>query len=234
MSGAVGQSGGADRRRCDILAPAMSAGDALVLYDNPASTNAHKVRFLLAELGLEAEHRRVILHEPTADYRSLHPFGLVPTLVDGELAITESNVALRYLAERAGREDLRGETPARRARVDILLDSLSLEVRPLLWALERLIIYGEPGDEPARAGARGELQGALAAYDRLLDPVGPHALGEFTIADCAIAGRLHHLDRLGLDPGGAPRLWRTLGTARARPAWTAGIAEPAAAGSDAP
>lgn len=195
----------------------------LVLYDNHASTNAHKVRLLLAELGLEAERRLVELHRPTADYRRLHPFGLVPTLVDGDLVITESNVALRYLAERNGRDDLRGASPRMRARVDVLLDSLSLEVRPVLWELERIVVYGQAADEAATIEARANLRDALSAYDRLLDGTGPHALGSLTIADCAIAGRLHHLDRLGLDPEPAPRLHRALTAIRARPAWAAAI-----------
>lgn len=191
----------------------------MILYDNPASTNAHKLRFLLAELGLEVETRTVVLHQPTPEYLRLHPFGLVPTLIDDDLVITESNVALRYLAEREGRADLRGETPAARARIDMLLDSLSLQVRPAAWDVERIVVYGEPADGPTTAHARSQLDVALNAYDRLLDETGPHALGAFTIADCAIAGRLHHIDRLGLDAQCAPRVRRTLTNARARAAW---------------
>lgn len=195
----------------------------LIFYDNYASTNAHKVRFLLAELGLAAQRHEVVLHEPSAEYLRLHPFGLVPTLVDGELVITESNVALRYLAEREGRDDLRGAAPAGRARVDLLLDSLSLEVRPAAWELERIAVYGHPADEAASVRARSELSATLSAYDRLLDSTGPHALGAFTIADCAIAGRLHHLHRLGVNSDCAPRLHRALAAAQARPAWTTAI-----------
>lgn len=191
----------------------------MILYDNPASTNALKVRFLLAELGVDVELRTVTLHQPTPDYLALHPFGLVPTLVDDELVITESNVALRYLAERHGRDDLRGETPATRARVDVLLDSLSLEVRPAAWDVERISIYGEPADQNTAASARARFAEVLSAYDHLLSANGPHAIDTFTIADCAIAGRLHQLDRLGLDRDCAPRLRRTLNAARARPAW---------------
>jgi glutathione S-transferase len=69
---------------------------ALVLYDHPASTNAIKVRILLAELGLVAEVIEVPPHgERSPEYLELHPFGLIPTLVDGDLVVTESNTALR-------------------------------------------------------------------------------------------------------------------------------------------
>lgn len=43
---------------------------SLILYDNPASTNAHKVRLALAELGLEADRRLVVLNQPTGDARA--------------------------------------------------------------------------------------------------------------------------------------------------------------------
>jgi glutathione S-transferase len=201
---------------------------SLILYDNPASTNAHKVRLLLAELDLEAEIRVMPLHAPTAEYRKVHPFGLIPTLVDGDFVITESNVALRYLAEREGRDDLRGAGAVGRARVDLLLDSLSLEVRPSVWELERIVVYGDEADEATIAQAQATVTAALAAYDRLLDETGPYALGSFTIADCAIAGRLHFAERLGLNPGCAPRLLRALRAARTRPAWTAAIGSQAA------
>lgn len=204
------------------------ASHTLVLYDNPASTNAHKVRLLLAELNLQADRRTVTLHQPTAEYLTIHPFGLVPTLVDDGFVITESNTALRYLAEREGRHDLRGDGVRRRARVDGLLDSLSLHVRPAVWELERILVYGEEADQATVARARSAAHEALAAYDRLLDDAGPYALGTLTIADCAIAGRLHHLDRLELDPQCAPRLRRALAAVRRRPAWSAAIGSIAA------
>ena len=50
----------------------------LTLYDNPDSTNALKVRILLAELGQEARSIAVPLEgERHAEYLDLHPFGLI-------------------------------------------------------------------------------------------------------------------------------------------------------------
>lgn len=192
----------------------------LVLYDNRDSTNAIKVRFLLAELGVAHETRELPLRDKPAFYLDIHPFALVPALIDGDLVITESNVALRYLAERESRLDLRGDSAARRARIDILLDTLSLELRPALWGVEESAVYGIaiPGDE--RAERHDALVTAAGAYDRLLDPDGPYAVGGFTIADCAIAGRCLYLEQLGLETGVAPRLHRVVAAAQARPSWS--------------
>ncbi len=188
------------------------------LWDNAGSTNAMKVRILLEELGLQCERIETPLHVArSADYP--HPFGMVPVLVDGDVVITESNVILRYLAERSSRADLRGATPAERARVDVLLDSLSLELRPWLWAVEEDCVYGGTSPEPL-ASRVGKLAEQLTAYEQLLDPVGPWATGAgFTIADCAIGGRAFHLPRLPLDPSVAPRLRRVLAALGEHPAF---------------
>lgn len=95
----------------------------------------------------------------------------------------ESNVALRYLGEREGRSDLRRATAAHRARIDVLLDTLSLELRPALWGAEEPIVYGVELSPSERAARHTALVTAAIVYDRLLDADGPYASGAFTIAD---------------------------------------------------
>jgi glutathione S-transferase len=190
----------------------------LTLYDNADSTNALKVRFGLAELGLAYQRITVPLDTKPAWYRDIHPFGLVPTLVDGDVIVTESNTALRYLADREGRDDLYPRAAAARAHIDGLLDSLSLEVRPALWAAEEVVIYGTSRDGDWRPA----LYAALSAYDRLIARAA-EALGPFSIADCAIAGRMQHLDRLPIDRGAYPHLIGRLDAARVRPAYSAAL-----------
>jgi glutathione S-transferase len=198
--------------------PIRQAGRVLKLYDNAESTNALKVRFLLAELGLDYEAVPVELDPKPAWYAEVHPFNLVPALVDGDLVLTESNTALRYLAAREGRDDLYPADPVRRARIDLLLDSLSLEVRPALWSAEEPVLYGMP--EPA--DWRTPLAAALAGYERLVAEDG-YAAGDFSIADCAIAGRLWHLHQLPIELAAYPKLVRALALATARPAYAAAV-----------
>ena len=51
----------------------MSAA-VLALYDHPISGNAQKVRFLLAELGLEYERRAVPIERPRPQwYADINP-----------------------------------------------------------------------------------------------------------------------------------------------------------------
>ncbi len=200
------------------LSPMTAA--APVLYDNPASTNGLKVRLLLAELGLEVTRVAVPLAgERPASYRALHPFGLVPCLVDGDLVVPESNTILRHLAARAGRDDLYPTALAARTRIDALLDSLSLQLRPALWEAERVVVYGEP-----ETGAwRQPLEEVLDGWERMLAEARP-VIGPFTIADCAGAGRLLHLGALGLDPARTPAITALVEGARERLSWAVATA----------
>lgn len=75
------------------------------LYEVALSGNCHKVRTLLSMLGLPYEKVAVDLaageHRMSA-YLALNPFGEVPTLVDGDAVIRDSQAILVYLASRYG------------------------------------------------------------------------------------------------------------------------------------
>src|SRR6188472_549198 len=74
----------------------------LALYHNDMSLCAQKVRVCLAEKGLPWEDRHIVLRDGTHQedwYRKLNPRAVVPTLIDGDKVIPESNVILEYLEE---------------------------------------------------------------------------------------------------------------------------------------
>lgn len=199
--------------------------DEIVLYDNPGSSNALKVRFLLRELGLTARLVEVPLGDTRPHwYRELHPFGTVPTLVDGDLTLIESNTILRYLADRQGRDDLYPREPARRAGVDQLLDVLSLAIRPLLWEVELRSYYATaPVPQTELDDAVATLTTALDGWERLVEG-GGYATGAFSIADIAATARMWLLPKLPVDLTGLPKTARMLEVVGARPAFEAALA----------
>lgn len=196
---------------------------ALTLYDNAISSNALKARFLLAELELEYERVDVPLARPRPEwYLALNPVGGVPTLVDGELVLPESNTILRYLAEREGRSDLYPGELRARARVDRLLDTWSTFVRPSSYALEYAAgVFGER-DEAAIAPARAALEPVLDAVEQLVADNGTMTEA-FTIADVCAAPTLFRSRNhpLPLDFARWPRLARIREAVTARPAFAA-------------
>ena len=201
----------------------------LRLHDNPVSSNALKVRFLLAELGLEHERVEVPLSRPRpAEYLALNPVGGIPALVDGEFVLAESHAILRYLCAREGRDDLYPVEPHERARVDELLDRWHTRIRPAFFRHELPALgwtptgsFGSAPPDPEQAAeAERRIQSEIELLELLVGD-GACVLGRFTIADCAVAPVLFRTTKTGLDLSGFPRITALRDTLLARPAWAA-------------
>jgi glutathione S-transferase len=201
----------------------------IVLWDNPDSSNARKVRFLLRELGLEYERREVPMSRPRpAQYTKLNPLGGIPLLQDGDLTLSESHAILRYLAARERRTDLYPEELTERAAVEEFLDRFATRLRTPFFRREAVMLGWslaagfDPADaEPDRAT---EIELEIAGNTALLDSLvaeGGAVLGRFTIADCALAPVLQRALDTGYDLKPYSRLACLAETVLARPAWQA-------------
>ena len=94
--------------------------NVLALYHNDMSSCAQKVRLCLAEKNLEWESRHLNLRagEHQQDwYVKLNPRAVVPTLIDGDIVVPESNVINEYLDERFPNPPLKSADPFGRARM---------------------------------------------------------------------------------------------------------------------
>jgi glutathione S-transferase len=210
----------------------------LVLHDNTLSSNAQKVRFLLAELGQTAELRDVPFAHPRPDWHlAVNPTGGIPAIVHDGFVLAESNTVLRYLATRSGDTQIYPSDLPDRATVNWLLDAIATFLRPALFPIEEAA-FGlragrglgvEPvapdGGEAAFARALPKLE----VFQGLLDDDSPWACcGRFTIADVAATPVLHRLRRSGQPLTAVPRLAAWAEACCERPAWreiakTAGV-----------
>jgi glutathione S-transferase len=117
----------------------------LVIWGRANSVNVQKVLWCLAELDLTYERIDAGLHygrnhEP--DYLAMNPNARVPTMVDGDYVLWESNSVMRYLCMTYGKgASIYPAEPKRRAAVDRWLDWTLSTVqpvdRPVFWALVR-------------------------------------------------------------------------------------------------
>jgi glutathione S-transferase len=201
----------------------------MLLYDNPISTNALKVRFLLAELELAYDRREVPLTQPRPEwYLAENPLGGVPALADDGLVMAESNAILRYLAQRQGRDDLYPAAPAERARVDEFLDRFALTLRAAFFQVERealgfvqgLGLGAREGDFAAAREKEAEVADTVALFERLVADNGT-VLGTFTIADCAAAPVIYRTTNTRMDMTAYPKLMRIREAIMARDAFSA-------------
>lgn len=190
----------------------------LVLYDHPVSSNALKVRFMLAELGLDYERRSVPFDLPRpAWYLAVNPIGGIPALDHDGVVLAESHAILRFLADREQRDDLYPREIVARSRVDEFLDRWALTFRPAFFRHESPALGFVPGKGMLGGDPRleelPEVVSAIAPTLRLLDDVlstSGFALGTFTLADVAAGPVLFRTTKTGLDLTAYPKIaqWR--------------------------
>jgi glutathione S-transferase len=133
----------ADHRERNIVADNNQG--QLKVWGRANSVNVQKVLWCLSELNLRYQRIDAGMtfgrtHEP--DYLAMNPNARVPTLVDGDFVLWESNSIMRYLVlAYATASPIYPEAPKRRAGVDRWLDwtlsTLQPVDRPVFWALVR-------------------------------------------------------------------------------------------------
>ena len=114
----------------------------LKLYHNDMSTCSQKVRFLLAEKGLEWEGQELDLRrgdQLQPEFLKINPKGLVPVLEHDSMFVSESNIIIEYLNEAYPDPPLLPADPASRAKarwwMKKLDDGIHLEVVVLSFAI---------------------------------------------------------------------------------------------------
>ena len=189
------------------------------------SSNVQRVVWALGELGLphEREDRGGPfggLDDPA--YRALNPAGVVPTLVDGGLAVWESTAILRHLARREGR--LWPRAAAGLARADTAMDWTQASFWPAVRVpFQAVVKRGVPrGDDGVRRGATEAARATLPVLDALVRDGSASGEG-FALCDIPAAVVLHRL--LDLAPGtalpdGVAAWWAAVS---ARPAFKAAV-----------
>ena len=108
------------------------------------SSNVQKVLWALGELGLE--YTRDDIGGPfggnrETNYLIMNPNGLVPTLIDGDTGLWESNVIVRYLARKYAPNSLLPDSLTDLARAEQWMDWQQTVVAPahfpVFWGLIR-------------------------------------------------------------------------------------------------
>ncbi|MGJ4947252.1 glutathione S-transferase family protein [Bradyrhizobium sp. HKCCYLS20291] len=170
----------------------MPAATQLTIWGRRNSVNVQKVLWCLDELDIayariDAGMQFGRNNEP--DYLAMNPNGRIPTLVEGDFVLWESNAIMRYLClAHGGNTPLYPSAPRRRAALERWLDWTLSTVqpieRPLFWGLVRT-----PAEQRDMAALQKAADEAAAMW-RILDA---HLAGRtfveaetFTLADIAL------------------------------------------------
>ena len=178
------------------------------LHGAALSGNSYKARLLLELLGLEYEEIPIDLRSGenrTEAFLALHPRGQVPTLVDGEVTVWDSQAILVYLARRYGEAWLPTE-PVPMAEV---MQWLAVAENELLFGLARARAVVSLGRDFDLASCQAYGRAGLELLEQRLAEHEWLAAGKPTIADiaCMPYAARSHVGEIPLDDFPSVRAW---------------------------
>lgn len=176
------------------------------IYGRANSSNVRKVLWLCGELGQEDYERldygRGYKPCSSPEYVAINPNKVVPTLVDGDLVLWESNTQLRYLAGKFDRDDLYPSDIAARAKVDMWLDwQLTTAIIGVRGLFMGLVVKDDPFTDPKTIEKnKSQAEECMEIMNASLSGNGGYIAGDaLTIADCSLGMYVHRWYALPLE-----------------------------------
>jgi glutathione S-transferase len=188
-----------------------------------ARTRAVRILWLLEELGLPYELERVAFLPPAKNFFAQRtPLGKLPTIVDGDVTMSESGAIVEYVLERYGKGRLAPPVGTReRARYLQWLHFAESTAFPPLGIVVWLTLYRPDPQSQAELIEDARARAAMG-LDFLEREIGEssHLVGdEFSAADIMMGFTLVAARMLGILDARHPRLGRYLARLEARPAF---------------
>ncbi len=188
------------------------------------SSNVQKVMWTIGELGLA--HERVDLGGAFGgldkpDYVKLNPNGVVPTLIDGDLVMWESNAMVRHLASKHDAGGLWPSDPNQRAIADMWMD---WQQTTLLrdWVAVFFGVYRTPEqyrDKAANDAAIKRLGGHYATVDARLEGRRFIAGDRLTMGDIPLGMSLYRYFEMDIERPKLPNVEAWYARLQERPAY---------------
>ena len=167
---------------------------SMVFFSDGADHYSQRVRLVLSEKGVAVEIVDVDPNNLPEDLVDLNPYNSLPTLVDRELCLYESQVIMEYLDERFPHPPLLPVYPVARAQSRLFMYRIQ---RDWCGAVDT-IIAGRSKDTVIERN-RKELRESLISVAPILAEKPFFMSDEFTLVDCCVAPILWRLPVMGID-----------------------------------
>jgi len=174
---------------------AIKGRSTMALYSSDRSIHCHRVRFVLAEKGINVDIINVSNDESAAaDLAELNPYNETPTLVDRDLLLHDASVINDYLDERYPHPPLMPVDPVSRARLRLIHHRVIRDWYPLVEEIENA--------SAAKAEkARQLLKESIVAANDLFKHSDFVLSDELSLVDCTLAPLFWRLPVYGIDLG---------------------------------
>lgn len=177
------------------MAVSVRGRSTMALYSSETSLDCHRVRFVLAEKGINVEIVNISEDESAAaDLAELNPYNEAPTLVDRDLVLYDAGVINDYLDERYPHPPLMPVDPVSRAQLRLVHHRIQRD-----WYSLARIIDSSSGKKAEQA-AKQLKEGLIAANElfRMSDYI---LSDELTLVDCTLGPLLWRLTYYGVKLG---------------------------------
>ncbi|MBI4237161.1 MAG: glutathione S-transferase family protein [Deltaproteobacteria bacterium] len=202
------------------------------LYLFPPSPNAYKIQAVVNELGLTIATETVDLlngQQRAPNYAALNPNLMMPTLVDGDFVLWESNAIMQYLCSRAPGQTLWPSEPRDQADVSRWQCWQLAHWMPpcgtYLWenmVKAMMADHGAP-DTAALAQADERFHRFAPVLNQQLKGKTWLVGNSVTLADFAIGAPLHYADAAKIPLAQYPEIQRWYAGLAERPSWRKAI-----------
>jgi len=166
---------------------------SMTFYSNGEDHYSHRVRIVLAEKGVAVDILDCTEGNKPSELADINPYNSLPTLVDRDLVLYESNVMMEYLDERFPHPPLLPVYPVARAQSRLWMHRIQRE-----WCTHVDIITAAK-DEASVEEARKNLRESLVGISPIFEEMPYFMNEEFTLVDCCIAPILWRLPALGVE-----------------------------------
>jgi RNA polymerase-associated protein len=166
----------------------------MTLYANKGNLHSHRVKIVLAEKGVTYEvvyvNGSAKIMDELCEY---NPYALVPTLVDRDLVLYQSEVIMEYLDERFPHPPLMPVYPVARGRSRLMIHRINNDWYPLM---EKLLMHA-PNNQVDEKIKRELTENLLSIADVFAEM--PFFMSEeFSLVDCCILPLLWQLPKVGI------------------------------------
>jgi len=158
----------------------------MTLFSGDNDIYSHRVRIVLAEKGINVDIIDVDPENLPEDLIDLNPYNSVPTLVDRDLVLYNSQIIMEYLDERFPHPPLMPVDPVSRANNRMMLYRIEKDLYGYIDVLEN-------GPEKSAAKARKEIKDSLVVVSPVFEQKPFFMADEFSLVDCSLAPLLWRL-----------------------------------------
>jgi len=167
----------------------------MALYSAQTSMDCHRVRFVLAEKGINVDIVNVSVDESAAaDLADLNPYNQAPTLVDRDLVLYDAGVINDYLDERYPHPPLMPVDPVSRAKLRLVHYRVQRD-----WYSLAKEIEANTGKVAEQAGK--QLKESIIAANELFKMAEFILSDELSLVDCTLGPLLWRLSWYGVKLG---------------------------------